>query len=135
MAETNSPLLGNMHAGGRPSKLTPEIIDLGYEYLAETSSMSVNTLLPTIEGLALHLDIRRSTMYEWEKENEQFSDILERLRASQAQKIMQNSMLNRYNSTISKLMLSKHGYIEQKDVTTNGKDLPTPILGGLAKDV
>ena len=128
MTETKKPF-------GRPSKLTPEMFEEANVYLDETCSMSVNTLLPTIEGLALCLHIHRDSLYKWAEENKDFSDILERLRQSQAQKILQNSMLNRYNSTISKLMLSKHGYIEQKDVTTNGKDLPTPILGGLAKDV
>lgn len=31
--------------------------------------------------------------------------------------------------------LGKYGYGTKMDVTTNGKDLPTPILGGLTKDV
>ncbi len=110
---------------GRPTKLTPELIEQAEEYLDETSNISVGALLPTIEGLALLLNIRRDTLYEWEKENADFSDILERLRAAQAQKIMQNSMLNRYNPTISKLMLSKHGYIEKReeDITSGGEKL------------
>jgi hypothetical protein len=110
---------------GRPTKLTDELVEQAELYLDETGNMSVNTLLPTIEGLALLLNIRRETLYEWEKENEDFSNILERLRALQAQKIMQNSMLNRYNPTISKLMLSKHGYIEQRqdDITSGGEKL------------
>lgn len=28
--------------------------------------------------------------------------------------------------------LAKHGWKQQLDITTNGKDLPTPILGGLS---
>jgi len=114
---------------GRPSSLTEELIDKAYAYLEETSNLSTTALLPTIEGLALHLHISRDTLYEWEKENNDFSDILEELRQAQANKIMQNSMLNRYNSTISKLMLSKHGYIDksEQDVTSKGEALNQPV--------
>lgn len=31
--------------------------------------------------------------------------------------------------------LAKYGYGSKLDMTTNGKDLPTPILGGLTKNV
>lgn len=107
----------------RPTKLNQDIIDKAYEYLDECSDVSVHTLLPTIEGLAIYLKCHRDTLYAWEKENKAFSDILEDLRKAQANKILQNSMMNRYNSTISKLMLSKHGYIEQKDITSGGEKL------------
>lgn len=113
---------------GRPTKLTDELIDHAWEYLESCSSMGTHQLLPTIEGLALTLHCNKDTMYEWEKQNEHFSDVLRELRDTQANKLMQNSLMNRYNPTISKLMLSKHGYIEQKDITSDGKALPTPIL-------
>ena len=34
--------------------------------------------------------------------------------------------------TIAKVLLTKHGYREGIDQTTNDKDLPTPILGGVS---
>lgn len=110
---------------GRPTVLTDELIDLALEYLDETKIMGVHALLPTIEGLALHLHISRETLYQWEKENTDFSDILEELRSSQANKLMQNSLVNRYNPTISKLLLSKHGYIEKReeDITSGGEKI------------
>lgn len=111
------------HAGGRPTKLTPELIGIAINYLADTSVMGVHALLPTIEGLALRLDISRDTLYSWERENREFSYIISQLRQAQAEKIIQNAMIGRYNPNISKLLLSKHGYIEQSDVTSGGQPI------------
>lgn len=117
------------HAGGRPTKLTDSMIELGWSYLDE-SDISTATLLPTVEGLALKLNIHRDTLYDWAKDNEEFSDILAKLKSKQADKLIQNSLAGRYNATIAKMILSgKHGYIEQSatDLTTNGKDLPVLV--------
>jgi hypothetical protein len=101
------------------------------EYLDKNDSLGAAALLPTIERLALTLGVHRDTLQEWEKVSPEFSVILERLRASQADKLLQNGLANRWNSTITKLVLSKHGYVEKQatDLTTNGKELPAPILG------
>jgi len=110
---------------GRPTVLTDELIESALSYLDETCNVGIQYLLPTIEGLALHLHINRDTLYAWEKESQDFSDILEELRQAQANKLMQNSLQNRYNPTISKLLLSKHGYIEKRedDITSGGEKL------------
>jgi len=115
---------------GRPSKLTPEIIEEGWKYLNELD-VSVYTLLPTIEGLAIKLGISRETVYQWEKENDQFSDIVKRLKADQAEKLIQNALNNRYNASIAKLILSgKHGYVEksEQDVTSGGEKIETNTI-------
>lgn len=112
---------------GRPKELTDELLDKAEEYLDGCKDVSVGSLLPTIEGLAIYINVARSTMYLWKEENEDFSDILERLQEAQAQKLMQNGLINRYNPTISKLLLSKHGYIEEKheDITSGGEKIET----------
>lgn len=139
---------------GRPTKLTKEIVEQAQKYLDSTSSVAVQALLPTIEGLALELHISRDTVYEWEKVplaktsnepnaiehnqtielHQQFSDIVSDLRAAQGQKLIQNSLLGRYNATIAKLILSgKHNYVEKSEVDNNIKgdvtfvnDVPRP---------
>jgi hypothetical protein len=87
--------------------------------------------LPSIEGLAVFLDINRTTIYDWESKYEEFSHIIEVLRGKQAEKLLNNGLSGAYNSTISKVILTKHGYREGIDQTTNDKDLPTPILGNV----
>ena len=116
---------------GRPTKLTDEIIAEARAYL-DATDISVATLLPTIEGLAQTIHIHRDTIYQWEKDNKDFSDILEDLRQMQANKIIQNSMQNRYNPTISKMMLSKHGYVEKQEIEAKVENV-TPILSGKSR--
>ena len=112
---------------GRPTKLTEELYKNAREYL-DGIGEDVETKLPTIEGLAIHLDVSRESLYEWEKDT-RFSYILESLRRMQANKLIQMSILNKYNPTISKMMLTKHGYIEssKQDITV---EQVIPILGG-----
>lgn len=90
----------------------------GYERLVKVN-------LPTIEGLALHLKVHRDTLYAWEKDYAEFSDMLEELRARQAETLINKALSGDYNSVIAKLILSKHGYKEERatDVTTSGKPI------------
>lgn len=108
---------------GRPSKLTPEIIELAWEYVEETENMGTHVLLPTIERLANRVGVHRDTLDVWGKENDDFSDILNTLRQNQADKLLQNSLVGKYNPVITKLMLSKHGYVDKQetDVTSKGE--------------
>jgi hypothetical protein len=62
-----------------------------------------NNFLPTIEGLAVHLGVWRSTLYDWadpksDVYHEEFHDIFEQLRAAQASQLLQNGLVNNYNS-------------------------------------
>ncbi len=119
---------------GRPTKLTPEVIVAAWEYLRVTGDISAFQLLPTIEGLAEELDVTRETLYDWEKVSDDFSDIVKRLRQKQAQKLIQNSLVNKYNPMISKLLLSKHGYVEKTEQDNTIK-VVTPIMKLDTKDV
>lgn len=76
--------------------------------------------LPTIEGLASYLEVRRDTLYDWEKKYPDFSDILDEVRKQQAQKLIDNGLAGTYNPTIAKVLLTKHGYREGQELT--GKD-------------
>lgn len=105
-----------MSQNGRPTKLTPELVEKARQHL-ESFDVTVGTLLPTVEGLALELKVSRDTLYEWAKQNTEFSDILSDLKVAQGQKLIQNGLQNRYNSTIAKLILSgKHGYVEKSEI-------------------
>lgn len=122
---------------GRPSKLTQQVIELAWQYLEDTTSIAVNAggLLPTKERLALTLNVSRNTMHEWAKQNADFQDILDTLDKMQADMLLQNGLTNRYNPTIAKLLLSKHGYIEKTEQKQN-ISVVQPILNGKSvKDV
>ncbi|MFD4554424.1 terminase small subunit [Streptomyces sp. NPDC058469] len=81
-----------------------------------TSSRKARELhvkLPSIEGLALYLHIRRSTVYDWQKAHSEFSDIVEEILTTQAERLLNGGASGRYNHSISKLILTKHGYVDK----------------------
>lgn len=123
---------------GRPTLLTPELIEKAKGYLAtcveyQNDGTNKTVRLPSIEGLALFLEVGRSVIYDWrDNKNEpdpilraEFMDILEKVLATQASFLLNNGLNGNYNSTISKLILGKHGYVDQKDITSDGKAIGT----------
>jgi hypothetical protein len=119
-------------AVGRPTVVTDELLKRAEKYLTEWAKDGTEAI-PTIEGLALKIGVARTTLYD----RPEFADILEVIKTMQAFLLISNGLKGTFNATITKLMLSKHGYIEQtaQDLTTKGKELPAPILGGITKDV
>lgn len=136
--------------GGAPTKYNSDILkktkkyidsceDEEYQLIKTDGDKStsfenkIRVKLPTIEGLALYLETNRDNIYEWEKEHAEFSDILKKLRAKQASKLIENGLSGDYNPLISKLILSKHGYVEKSEVDSHHtgevsfiNDLPRP---------
>lgn len=133
---------------GRPSLYTPEIIDKAKQYLAECEDEEIDyeseyyqepqghggslrrsarpiirVKMPTVGGLARYLGVARSTLYEWKETYPDFSDIMEALGAEQEDRLINNGLSGDYNSTISKVLLTKHGYREGIDNTSGDKPI------------
>lgn len=129
-----------IHAGGRPSKYEEVFIEKVDEYLelhqdkeihvvkqsSDKYEMFDNKLkvdLPTIEGFASFLGVNKTSLYEWEKEHEGFSNALDKIRQEQQKRLINNGLSGDYNPTIAKLILSaNHGMREktETDVTSAG---------------
>lgn len=116
---------------GRPTIYNEEILTQARGYLLHCTDTEANkelgitakVSLPSIEGLAKYLHINRDTLYDWAKTYQEFSDILEQIRVEQADKLINNGLAGTYNSTIAKLILTKHGYTDRADVTSDNKPL------------
>ena len=108
-------------SAGRPSKYTPELLEKAREYL-ESGYVENDELFPSHVGLCLYLGIGKSTAYDWAKEVEksEFSDIFEQIMMKQELKIVKNAMTGDYNSTIAKVMLTKHGYSDKQQTELTG---------------
>jgi len=134
---------------GRPTKYSDETVAKVEEYLATCidgdkedtleeqphggalkRDHKVNAKLPTKGGLAKYLGIARVTIDDWVKKYPQFSYVIEKLGCEQEDRLINNGLSGNYNPTIAKVLLTKHGYREGIDQTTNDKDIPTPIYGG-----
>lgn len=98
---------------GRPTKYSPLILKRTEKYLKTYKKLE--EIIPSIEGLAYFLQIRRSTLYEWAKDEEkkEFSDIFEALLTLQGKVLLTGGLGGKMNPVISKLILSKHGYKEE----------------------
>ena len=133
------------HAGGRPTKYTPDLISKVDEYLAlcvdsetefhktrgeksDSFDRILKVNLPKIEGFARYIDVHKDTLIEWAKKNDEFSVSLDKIRAEQHNRLVDETLAGNYNPVIAKLMLSSnHGYKEKSDVTSDGKELQ-PVL-------
>jgi len=112
----------------RPTKWTKELEAQAYEYIKNYKDHE--HMIPSIEGLAMVLDLHRDTLYDWAKQDDkEFSDILGRLLNAQSFWLVQNGLNNTFNSAITKLVLGKHGYHDKmdQDITTKGEAMPTTI--------
>lgn len=125
---------------GQPTKFSNEVLTKTQKYI-DACEDSYETIsyregkhikyerkkivnLPTIEGLAYELHVHKDTVYQWRKSHEKFSDLIARLLAKQAKRLVNNGMSGDYNPTIAKVLLTKHGYREGLEHTGNdGEDL------------
>lgn len=89
--------------------------------------------IPTKGGLAVHLKVSRDTLYAWARENQDFSDIMEYLGALQEDRLINKGLSGEYSQTLAKVLLTKHGYREGFDATTNDKDLGSVNEARIAK--
>jgi hypothetical protein len=138
---------------GRPTKLTQALVDKAAKYINEEVMLGGMYFgdLPSVAGLALYLDVARSSVYEWaeplkekpttaaQKRNallrRQFSDTLEKVLARQQYMLEGKSIKGEYNPTIAKMLLNvNHGMVEKTrtDITTNDQSLNP--YGGLSEE-
>lgn len=113
----------------RPTDYNEEILTKTMQYLEDCKDTitegKLTVKLPTIEGLAYFLKVNRDTIYEWCRVHPEFSDIIDDLRAKQADSLINSGLAGTYNSTIAKVLLAKHGYRDaiDSDITTGGKPI------------
>ena len=110
---TDSPLATKPKMVTCPTKYTPELLQKAESYIENYKEHEHK--IPSVAGLSLVLDINRKTLYEWAKDDDkiEISNILRRLSDSQEQVLLSNGLDNTFNSTITKLVLSKHGYSDK----------------------
>lgn len=108
----------------RPTDYNEEILKSAQQYIEVGSKDSA---VPSIEGLADYINISRSNIYLWasQEDKREFSDIVERVRELQAKTLIDKGLKGEFNSSITKVMLSKHGYSEKTEIdhTTKGEKI------------
>lgn len=108
----------------RPSEYNEEVLAKAKTYLE--IGYDEEEAVRSIAGLALFLEVSRSTVYDWasHEDKKEFSYIVEDILAQQERTLVNNGLTNKFNPSITKLMLTKHGYSDkiesQTDVTSKG---------------
>lgn len=105
---------------GRPSELADCLVK-AKEYLLG-GFKDVEEVVPSIAGLACYLGKARSRVYEYGKLNEEFKDTLEAIQSLQESLLVNRGLTGDFNSTITKLMLSNHGYSEKQEIDHQSSD-------------
>ena len=114
----------------RPTKWSKELEEQAYDYIRDYGNHG--HMIPSIEGLAMVLDLHRDTLYEWakDKKTKKFSDILGKILQMQQLTLINGGLSNKFNSAITKLVLGKHGFhdkMEQDISSSDGSMKPTII--------
>lgn len=113
---------------GRPTRLNADVLKQANEYISfflmtevEREAIgdkrkNIFEVVPSVAGLAIYLNIARSTLQLWEKSGNDFSGTLDRLKAVQEVLLVNGGLKGDLNSTITKLMLTNHGYSDKQDI-------------------
>lgn len=114
---------------GRPTEYDPTFVEELEQYLAGTGRE--HTILPTIEGFALHLDVSKKSLYNWAEQHPEFLHALDKLMGKQAEQLINDGIYGgkEVNSTIVKLLLqNNHGMRERTDVTSDEEKIVGPVV-------
>ena len=104
----------------RPTKYNKDILEKAKEYL--NGGWELYHAVPMIEGLAQVLDLHKDTIYAWEsdKDKEEFSDVVKKIRQAQHIALLDKGLKGELNASITKLALTKHGYSDKQESTLQG---------------
>lgn len=113
---------------GRPTKYIPAII---YPKIEEYLASVNDTQLPSIEGLAIHLDVNTDTIHEWVKEYPEFSVAIKKIADKQKRQLMDDGMYGgkEVNAAMAIFLLKVNHGMKENDPSTLVQ-VVVPILGG-----
>jgi hypothetical protein len=117
---------------GRPTKYDETILELAEAYAHDHNKFFPDDVIPTLEALSLVLGISRETVNVWSKDEgkAEFSDIVNRIMAKQARKLINGALRGDLKERTSGMMLGKHGYTVNQQVdhtSSDGTMKPTVI--------
>lgn len=117
----NQNALGNR--GGGEIKYTPERVELAHNYLEDYDTI-YNQAIPSVQGIAKVLKVAESTVYKWAGESDkvELSEILSKLKSLQHETLVTKGLKGDFNSTITKLILTKHGYSDKQEIKADIND-------------
>lgn len=116
---------------GRPTDYNEDTLAEARAYL-DGGYESAGQQIPSIAGLARVLGLSRETLRKWaaDAEKAEFVGIFESIQAEQEIQLVNKGLSGDFNPTISKLILTKHGYSDKQQSEVSGPDggeIPTSL--------
>ena len=94
------------------------------EFLAKARS---ENRLPSITLMAIYIGVVEMTITHWRKEHPEFDRICRKVLEAQKQQLVDLGLANKYNSTITKLMLSHNHQVRETTETIHSGNEKTPL--------
>lgn len=108
--------------GGRPTEYTQETIDAAWEYVNGGWQKVEGAVIPSLVGMCRVINRGKSTIYDWAKDPEkEFSDIVQALNELQEEILANKGLVGDFNASITKLIMTKHGYSDKQEVQQTTK--------------
>jgi len=107
----------------RPTTWSKELEEKAWEYV-DGGWLDHGNKVPMVVGLCSYIERSQTVIYDWAKdEGKQFADIVKAIGEKQQEVLFDKSLIGDYNASMSKLMLTKHGYSDKvdSDLTSGGK--------------
>lgn len=107
---------------GRPSKYTRELLTKAHEYV--DGGWQQEDEIPQLVGLAEWCDISEETLHTWRKHKskKEFSELCARVMGMQKRGLVNKGLRRDIDSSLSKLLLMKHGYSDKQEVDHRSED-------------
>lgn len=106
---------------GAPTKLTPELVERAEQYVID-GFLDAGEMVPSVAGLACYLGISKNSVYKYGEVDSDFLNTLEIIEVKQEKMLLNGGLSSTYNPTITKLMMSNHGYRESSKTELMGKN-------------
>ncbi len=104
---------------GRPTDYSQEMLEKARDYLIDYEKEG--DVIPSVCGLSIYLGKTKKTLYNWSKVHEEFLHTLTMIEGKQENVSLNNGLTNKFNPTITKLVLANHGYTERQEVHQTGE--------------
>lgn len=113
-----------MATAGQPTKYSKAKLEKAIDYI--TNYADYEDVIPSVAGLAVVLEVSKKTLYNWAEveENSEFLHALSRLATNQERRLLNGGLSGSYNPTITKLILTNHGYSDKPREDIDDEDAP-----------
>lgn len=104
-----------------------EMLNAARTYLLE-GYLENDGVIPSVAGLACYLGVARQTVYTWKAKHPEFLEVIQGIEAKQEHIALNGGLVGKFNSAITKLVLSGHGYSDrtQTDITSSDGSMSPP---------